>query len=88
MCAGAGVPQRSSEPRTMMDPRLGMEFRDRTEMGDGMSVDTHMMNTEHGGRECSFVNMPDPTPENIAALSENMRTNAEAKEKKKWAARD
>lgn len=53
-----------------------------------MSIDTHMMNTAHGGRECQFVNLADPTPENIAALSENLKKSQEEKEKVKWAARD
>ena len=55
-----------------------MEFREHQEFGDGMSIDTHMMNTAHGGRECQFVNLADPTPENIAALSENLKKSQRA----------
>ena len=65
-----------------------MEFREHRDFGEGMSIDTHMMNTAHGGRECQFVNLADPTPENIAKLSEDLKKSQEEKEKAKWKVRD
>ncbi|KAH8046182.1 hypothetical protein JL722_13785 [Aureococcus anophagefferens] len=45
------------------DPRLGMEYMETEELGDGISINRHRYNTEFGHNTCDFVSMEDQSPE-------------------------
>ena len=65
-----------------------MEFMERDELGDGITIDRHRYNTEFGGNTCDFVNMPDQSPENVAKLTEKLKQQHKEKDEAKWAKRD
>ena len=70
------------------DPRLGMEYMETEELGDGISINRHRYNTEFGHNTCDFVSMEDQSPESVAKLSEALKRQQEDKETAKWDARD
>ena len=70
------------------DPRLGMEYMETEELGDGISINRHRYNTEFGHNTCDFVSMEDQSPESVAKLSEALKRQQEDKEAAKWDARD